>query len=505
MITRTAGYRRLKRLRKIDFYRRAIHAAFCIVVVLNARSPSCFQTSNNSPQCRTIYFFRDVISKIATAIVVCASMASCAQQRTITLEAAPKDLFEQTAPITIRGSHTIANRHGRVVSGALEGIGTGMKQGAIGSLVGGASTGNFFAAALGVVLMPVFAVGGGVTGGVLAHSSDETKTAIKAIEHLYNDDTFLNLINGKIKKRLTLMSFPEVVECKDLDEIKTPDTNSSTAVPSSQLCRLKDQANTLKIKTIYSFFTQGVYSPDLRFGIDVEAIVANADRKKIAREFRWIYLAPSLDFFTATAEDAAALRQKIESAQDLLVEAIVDDLLIARHSVTVVGQYFPNRQGVNFIPGSISPGVVRRMPTQSQLHEVPELENKIEEDTMHAHNMKTGGARPKSDIKSTTSKKQSSINTKMSFDKIEIRRAIENFLDINMGGSSCWGNMMDVPSAACTVYEVQGISVKEVEKSKILVTGRYVLEAQLERRSFVSNFVLVQDNKRLRVIEMRPI
>ena len=80
---------------------------------------------------------------------------------------------------------------------------------------------------------------------------------------------------------------------------------------------------------------------------------------------------------------------------------------------------------------------------------------------------------------------------------------IVDFLEINSGGDSCWAEIA-VKSGECTLHEFQVIEVGKIAGNKIVVTGRYVLESRLERRSFVSSFMLLHDGKKFRVIDMRP-
>jgi len=175
-----------------NLYREIIYATYCKVVGFDTRNHHCFQFSINSHCQLTKCYFKGVSSQLVTVIFACALIISCAEQRTLTLEPAAEDIFDQSAPILVRGSHSIGNRHGRVVSGAIDGIGTGIEEGVVGSLTGGAT----------VVLMPLYVIGGGVTGGILAHSSEETTRALNAIEFLYDDDPFLEQIDDKLKKGL---------------------------------------------------------------------------------------------------------------------------------------------------------------------------------------------------------------------------------------------------------------------------------------------------------------
>lgn len=277
-----------------------------------------------------------------------------------------------SAPVSVSGSYAIAKSHGYIVGGTAEGIGTGMTLGALGSIEGGAQTGDPFGLALGIVLAPVFAVGGGIYGAAAAHSEQETESAITAIEKLYDDDAFLNALDALIEERIAELGFPKRSACNNSElrnEIKTR-AYSSYSTRDEHVC--EELKNTLTLHTSYGFLTEGVYSPDLQLNIEVTAVAANADRNRKALDFRWGYLSPELDFFSETANEAASLRQRLSYAGQQLADAMVHDLFLTRRQVKVTVNYFPHVEGAKFVPDALLPGTVSRIPTQSQLANVPE-------------------------------------------------------------------------------------------------------------------------------------
>ena len=142
-------------------------------------------------------------AKLVALIALCGLVSACADQtRTITLEAAPADLFDAAAPIEVIGSDSVGDRHGLVVAGAGEGLAVGAGTGALGSVVGGATTGNPYGFALGIVLAPIFAVGGGIYGAAAAHPSEETEQAIAAIVQVYDDKMLLGSLDEMIDQRI---------------------------------------------------------------------------------------------------------------------------------------------------------------------------------------------------------------------------------------------------------------------------------------------------------------
>lgn len=247
-----------------------------------------------------------------------------------------------------------------------------MGQGALGSVAGGLSTGNPLGLALGIVLMPVFAVGGGIYGAAAAHPKEETEAAIKAIERLYDDKRFLGAVDGLVKKQLGGLGYPEASGCGPTETGRVVHDRANFSGAASEECVPEDPRNTLTLNVIYSFLTAGTYSPDLLFSIRLSATAANANRAQTAQDFRWVYVSPKLDFFAATAANAADLRRRIKDTQEKLADAIVQDLFVARRLIKVAGQYFPEREGINFMLSAITPGTVRRIPTESQMTGVPE-------------------------------------------------------------------------------------------------------------------------------------
>ena len=247
-----------------------------------------------------------------------------------------------------------------------------MAQGALGSIGGGAQTGDPFGLALGIVLAPVFAVGGGIYGAAVAHSEQETESAITAIEKLYEDDAFLNALDALIEERIAELDFPERSACNNSEARNEIETRaySSHSTRDEHVC--EELKNTLTLHTSYGFLTEGVYSPDLQLSIEVTAVAANADRNRKSLDFRWGYLSSELEFFSETANQAASLRQRLSYAQWQMVDAIVEDLFLTRRQVNVTVNYSPHRKGAKWVPDAILPGTVSRIPTQSQLVNVPE-------------------------------------------------------------------------------------------------------------------------------------
>jgi hypothetical protein len=302
---------------------------------------------------------------LGMGIAIVALVSACAQTRVMTLAPAPLDLLDSGFPVELASSHVVVDRHGNVVAGAGEGAGLGMAAGAGGSILGGASTGNPLGLALGIVLAPAFAVGGGIYGAAAAHPADETEAAVAAIERVYSDQELLGALAGEVESRLPGLGFRIPPPCT------WPPGHDSPAASAGDGC-LPVPSNRLRLTVAYAFTTEGAYSPDLRFGIDVEGTATKADRAGEAEAFRWVYLSPELDFFAATENEAAVLRSAIADAHERLAGRIVDDLFLARREEKIAGTYFPDTDGINFRPAAITPGIAVRVPTKSELVDVPE-------------------------------------------------------------------------------------------------------------------------------------
>lgn len=101
-------------------------------------------------------------------------------------------------------------------SRALQGAGRGAGMGALGSLYGGASTADPLGLALGVVLMPVFALGGAVYGAVDAepavsyHPIDEVPGAKPLFQAASKSADFRELLSEQVGAALFLQERPDV-------------------------------------------------------------------------------------------------------------------------------------------------------------------------------------------------------------------------------------------------------------------------------------------------------
>jgi len=299
-----------------------------------------------------------------------ALLGACAQPRTMVLEPAPADLLSPTHPVQISDSFAVLDHHGHVVAGAAEGIGRGMAGGALLAVGSGAQGGNPITLAIGLLLAPFAAAGGGLIGATAAHPAEETRQAVAAMEAVYADATLLAGLDALLEQRFRSAGFDSVPACA-----RAPGNPSQGAVAtdaSTQDCPPANAVNRVRVELRYMFDTVGVYSPDLTYAMDATLLVAAADGDGAGEEYRWIYQSPTLDFFHATASGGMELRRQITASKELLANRIIDDLLLTRRPATVAGLYQPNQPVARFRPEQLRPGTVSRIPTDSQLASVTE-------------------------------------------------------------------------------------------------------------------------------------
>lgn len=288
-------------------------------------------------------------------------VVGCAQTRVVKLEPASPDLFDPAAPLVTAGSCSVVDRHGHVAAGAGEGIGLGMAVGAGGAIGGGAMSGNPLGFALGLVIAPIAAVGGGVVGAATAHPAEETEAALAAIEQVYADQALLGGLAETIEGRVLDLGYEALPPCGEPEAAESASADDCDFLASNRLI----------ITVTYGFSTDGNFSPDLEFGIDVDALAANADPSREAAAFRWVYLSPQLDFFDATRDGAALLRREIVDAQERLADQVMDDLLLARREATVSGTSPARGKREIFRPDAVTPGAPVRVPIDAELAHLP--------------------------------------------------------------------------------------------------------------------------------------
>ncbi len=304
--------------------------------------------------------------------VIAALLGACGETRTLMLPAAPADLFDTAMPVGIVSNDLVGERHGHVVAGARDGAGLGLAGGVLGSLQAGFALGPDGLVA-GVLLAPVFGVGGAIYGASAAHPEEETKAAVAAIEQVYHDGALLAGLADMLGERLAAHGFPANLPCPDAPpRPASARTGRGTAsLPTG--CKPGQAKNLLRLDVTYSFMTIGAFSPDLVLGVDVGAVAMDAGRERAEADFQWTYRSAKLDFFNATAADAVNLRREIGLAQQRLADRILDDLVLTRAPARITGTYDPSAVrtnnpdmiGAKFSFARSEPGTVQRVPPES--------------------------------------------------------------------------------------------------------------------------------------------
>jgi hypothetical protein len=319
------------------------------------------------------------VARCVGLVLFVALASGCGETKVMTLPAAPADLFDPAAPVAVGREYAVGDRHGRIVAGGADGMGAGMLLGAGGAVRAGAETRDPYGLALGVLIAPVAAVGGGIYGAAAAHPETETAAAIAAIQAVYQDEEFLAGLGGTVAEQLA----------QERNGGRTPCAPQPYRVAASKilvgparkdiLCGQEAAANQLRLRVTYDFRTEGIYSPDLKFGIAVLGRAHRADRPETVHEYRWAYRSPTLDFFTMTANGAEQLRHAVRAAQNRMATRIVDDLVRLRHPTRLIGTYFAKAESggfgprhSRFMPRPHAEEEVVRLPIERELIDVPE-------------------------------------------------------------------------------------------------------------------------------------
>ena len=313
-------------------------------------------------------------------LLLIALLASgCGETRVMTLPAAPADLFDPAAPVAVGREHAIGSRHGKVVAGGAEGAGTGMLLGAGGAIRAGAETRDPYGFALGVLIAPVAAVGGGIYGAAAAHPAAETEAAIASIQAVYQDQEFLAGLAGTVIEQLEQERKTGLAPCAPQPYRVAASQPVAGPAMKDGTCEQEDAGNKLRLFVTYDFRTEGIYSPDLKFMIEVLGRAHRADRPEVVHEYRWAYRSYKRDFFTMTANGAEKLRQEVRAVQSRLAMRIVDDLVRMRHPTRIIGTYFAKAENggfspsrARFVPQPYDDEEVVRLPTKGNLIDVPE-------------------------------------------------------------------------------------------------------------------------------------
>ena len=306
--------------------------------------------------------------KCLSCIALAITTACGGQPKTLMLAEAPPDLLDRCQDIAINVTHTVPGRHGDVVAGAGEGAAVGALQGASG--VAGADTGGDpYAALFLLAMIPLFAVGGGIVGAAAAHPAEEVEASIAAIEKVYADDRLLADVGEQTARLLRESGYRAFTGPAAPQTLSGPTIQDDTVQANTgDGCGDNPGQADVKIHVAYRFNTLGDYSPDLRYAIDVDAVV-NGPSAGAANgtQYRWMYLSLEFAFLDVTKENARALRQSLLKAEAQIAQTIVHDLATARRPAYVTGVYYKSGAKASFRPGRLNPGVVRRIPTSSQL------------------------------------------------------------------------------------------------------------------------------------------
>jgi hypothetical protein len=257
-----------------------------------------------------------------------AILAACAaKQPQVTLEppVALRSQFDRIelavleAPPPAVGANVIEGRGSGALHGAATGAGAGL--GISADMVQG-SGGEPIVLAMAIlaslVVIPVFALGGAVVGGVSAHSGEEVETARVTIESAVEALDFGELMRARLAATELPQPGPRLVEVPPEGGSEEPAAAARLEITLSEIG--------------FRAASGGKQNdPDLWFHAVAQARLRATENGDCLFGGRWAYQGQKQAYFALAANDAALLRQEFTVAAQSLADAISQDLFISSY------------------------------------------------------------------------------------------------------------------------------------------------------------------------------
>ena len=202
------------------------------------------------------------------------------------------------------------------VRGVGEGVATGVGQGALLSVMGGASTSDPIGLALGVILAPAFGVAGGVYGGLHAHPGEEVDAAVAVLTRTLAEVQAHEALSHSVVDAGKRRSVPELVAIAE-----APDS-SGNELDFRLVLELHPKQHQLVVI--------GRIDPDARLVLGAKAYVWRTTDEAELYWREWEYASESLKYFKWAEGGGERLRLEISTGYRLLGEKIVSDLFVSR-------------------------------------------------------------------------------------------------------------------------------------------------------------------------------
>jgi hypothetical protein len=186
--------------------------------------------------------------------------------------------------------------------------GTGAGIGAAGALAGGASTGSIGGLAVGVALLPLFALGGALYGAAASHSEAEIAQAQRNMAAALAETD----VAGRIRAGMAATASGRAT----LEAVDDP-------APAEF-----DQVLEVDVRSI-GFTSSGIYDPDVTAWVFASARLRRTTDDACLYERLWLYRSTEQAYFTLADKDAQLMRAELQTAADRLAASMANDLFVA--------------------------------------------------------------------------------------------------------------------------------------------------------------------------------
>lgn len=242
------------------------------------------------------------------------------------LEVARVALIADKTPPDIEGVHLGLTRG--------EGAAAGAAGGALYPIVAGAEIAGPFGLVAGVLLMPVFAIGGAISGATGGHSADLLREA--------EANAYQLIDSGYLQKSLLERIRNYGHENVELDFFRLPDADhGALAVPPRSMdSLLKPTDFVLEIKLLKIALEESLE-------IDARARLLSVDTGAVLNDSQYQFLSVRHDLTEWMADGAAPLKNTIEYGLQTLAEDIIDENFLLFYPIEPKQASSPQEDGTS--------------------------------------------------------------------------------------------------------------------------------------------------------------
>lgn len=260
-------------------------------------------------------------SRLRSFLAIVLALSGCGTEQKIRLEPVEPAVRARLAPPAVElraGLGRVAvvalrpppeRTPGPIMTGSGPGAGAGAAMGAGAALGGGATAGSVPGLAVGVALIPLFALGGAIIGAASSHSAAEIAQAQRDLAKALAETD----IAGRMRAGLLAA---------------TPAEGASLQAVESEATAGFDQLLEIELWSI-GFTAEGVYDPDVTTWIFASLRLRRVVDDACLYERLWLYRSAERAYFTLTADGAKLMRADLLTAADQLAGGMRTDLFLA--------------------------------------------------------------------------------------------------------------------------------------------------------------------------------